>query len=49
MTTLEIILTFLLIPLYGNMFYVTGKINLLEFLLKTIEERIKKHINKEKD
>lgn len=49
MTEFEMVLMMLLIPLYGIMFYVAGKMNLLELLLKIVEEKMKEYSNKEKD
>lgn len=39
----------LLIPLYGIMLYIAGKMNLFELLLKIAEEKMKELGNKEKD
>ena len=47
MTEFEIVLMMLLIPLYGIMFYVAGKMNLVELLLKMAEEKLKEINNKE--
>lgn len=47
MTEFEIVLMMLLIPLYGIMFYVAGKMNLVELLLKMTEEKLKEINNKE--
>ena len=47
MTEFEIVLMMLLIPLYGIMFYVAGKMNLVELLLKIAEEKLKEIINEE--
>lgn len=47
MTEFEIVLMMLLIPLYGIMFYVAGKMNLVELLLKIAEEKLKEINNKE--
>jgi len=41
MTEFETILVMLLIPLYGIMFYVAGRMNLFELLLKMAEEKLK--------
>ena len=41
MTEFETILMMLLIPLYGIMFYVAGRMNLFELLLKMAEEKLK--------
>ena len=41
MTEFETILIMLLIPLYGIMFYVAGRMNLFELLLKRAEEKLK--------
>ena len=41
MTEFETILIMLLIPLYGIMFYVAGRMNLFELLLKIAEEKLK--------
>lgn len=41
MTEFETILMMLLIPLYGIMFYVAGRMNLLELLIKIGEEKLK--------
>ena len=41
MTEFETILMMLLIPLYGIIFYVAGRMNLLELLLKMAEEKFK--------
>ena len=41
MTEFEAILMMLLIPLYGIMFYVAGRMNLFELLLKMAEEKLK--------
>ena len=41
MTEFEIVLMMLLIPLYGIMFYVAGRMNLFELLLKMAEEKLK--------
>lgn len=41
MTEFETILMILLIPLYGIMFYVAGRMNLFELLLKMAEEKLK--------
>ena len=49
MTEFEMILMMLLIPLYGIMFYVAGKMNLLELLLKMAEEKFKKINDKQND
>lgn len=47
MTEFEIVLMMLLIPLYGIMFYVAGKMNLVELLLKMAEKKLKEINNKE--
>lgn len=49
MTEFEMILMMLLIPLYGIVFYIAGKMNLLELLLKIAEEKMKEFSDKEKD
>lgn len=49
MTEFEIVLMILLIPLYGIMFYVAGRMNLFELLLKIAEEKMKEFGDKEKD
>lgn len=49
MTEFEIVLMMLLIPSYGIIFYVAEKMNLLELLLKIVEEKMKEYSNKEKD
>ena len=41
MTEFETILMMLLIPLYGIMFYIAGRMNLFELLLKMAEEKLK--------
>ena len=41
MTEFETILIMLLIPLYGIMFYIAGRMNLFELLLKMAEEKLK--------
>ena len=41
MTEFETILMMLLIPLYGIMFYVAGRMNFFELLLKMTEEKLK--------
>lgn len=46
MTAFEIILVALLIPVYGIVFYIAGRMNLLNLLLKISEEKIKE-ISKE--
>lgn len=47
MTEFEMVLMMLLIPLYGIMFYVAGRMNLFKLLLKMAEEKFKE-INKKK-
>lgn len=47
MTEFEMVLMMLLIPLYGIMFYVAGRMNLFELLLKMAEEK-SKEINKKR-
>jgi hypothetical protein len=49
MTEFEMVLMMLLIPLYGIMFYIAGKMNLFELLLKIAEEKMKELGDKEKD
>ena len=41
MTEFEIVLMMFLIPLYGIMFYVAGRMNLFELLLKMAEKKLK--------
>lgn len=48
MTEFETILMMLLIPLYGIMFYVAGRMNLFELLLKMAEEKLKEINSKRK-
>lgn len=49
MTEFEMILMMLLIPLYGIMFYIAGRMNLLELLLKMAEEKFKEINDKQND
>lgn len=49
MTEFEMILMMLLIPLYGIMFYIAGRMNLLELLLKMTEEKFKEINDKQND
>lgn len=42
MSDFETIMMMLLIPVYGIMFYIAGKINLVELIIKMAEEEFKK-------
>lgn len=41
MSDFETILMMLLIPLYGILFYIAGKANLFELMIKSAEEKLK--------
>lgn len=41
MSDFEMILMMLLIPLYGLLFYIAGKANLFELMIKSAEEKLK--------
>ena len=43
MTEFETVLVALLIPVYGILFYIAGRINLFELLLKRAEEIMKEY------
>ena len=47
MTDFENILLALLIPAYGILFYIAGRMNLLELVIKWAEEKMKEYSEKE--
>lgn len=47
MSDFEMVLMMLFIPIYGIMFYVAGRMNLVQFLLKIAEEKSKEIDNKQ--
>ena len=49
MTDFETVLFMMLIPLYGVMFYIAGRMNLLELLLNILEEKAKEINNRQSD
>ena len=46
MTEFETVLVALLVPAYGILFYIAGRMNLFELLLKMAEEKMKECIDK---
>lgn len=49
MSDFEMVLMTLLIPIYGIMFYVAGRMNLIQLLLKISEEKSKEIDSKQDD
>lgn len=49
MSDFEMVLMMLLIPIYGIMFYVAGRMNLVQLLLKMAEEKSKEIDSKQDD